>query len=84
MALLVHAIIRDREMAELGRKVHTMFVCTPMQVLVRLKLNDLGIKFIGDDRLSAMFDENPVPLGTLRTWYDCENCETHYEQLLED
>lgn len=84
MALLVHAIIKDREMAELGRRVYNPFVCTPLQVLLRLRLNELGIQFVGDDRLSSLFETEPVPLGNLRTWYDVKNQETHFEQLTEE
>ena len=54
----------------------------PYAVQVRNKLNKAGFKFVDDGKVSAVINENPVPLGTISSWTDYETGSVHYQQVL--
>ena len=45
----------------------------PMQVRIRMALNDLGMKFEGDGAPYVIVDTDPQPLGKVTTWEEFDN-----------
>ena len=54
----------------------------PLSVQKRIVLNSKGFKFIDDGKPSLIINENPIPLGCMKTWKDIETGTIHYEQII--
>ena len=52
----------------------------PVQVQVRIKLNEAGFKFEDDGRLSIINNLSPRPLGTFKQWLETKTGSIHYSQ----
>jgi len=54
----------------------------PVEIRVRLMLNEAGFKFEDDGKPSAINNLKPMPLGILYTDYDQITKTTHYKQIV--
>ena len=56
----------------------------PCAVRVRNKLNEAGIKFVDDNLLSQVINENPVPLGVLESKQCLETGNIRFRQTISE
>ena len=70
----VTCVISDDEIIHMDKQ-------TPLSIQIRNKLNEKGIKFKDDGKISSIINEIPIPIGELRKWYDIEKRATYYKQI---
>jgi len=51
-------------------------------IQIRNILNDVGFKFLDDNKLSSITNEAPIPLGRMTCYYDYSKLATIYKQTL--
>lgn len=76
----VTATITREEMTELGSRQTPV----PFVVRLRLLLNEKGIRFADDGKLSQIANVSPVPLGQLSIDKNNNTGTETYTQVIED